>query len=437
MEAAQAPCESREIAAAQLLAGGRYRAARRLLLDRPGPQGAVEQALLGRALIGLHDHAGARVVLEQALTLAPGDVAIRFDLARALNGLGLMHLAVPILETLQADRPDDLALADALATALRRDARYEDAIALADRLERAGLVTDELLYQRALAAHAMGDAAAALAGFDRLLARDPFHAAGWFASHACLIANQGLTAALGRLARAAACPGANRKYRAFIDAYRVLTGQGTEEPVTTGGKTAILEGALALRPRLAPDCRLFGLSADLLRHALVASQVPGLVLEFGVRRGTSLRHLAAAAGQAVHGFDSFQGLPEGWGNEPAGTFSTGLDLPVMPDNVHLHAGWFDETLPGFLAAHPGPVRFVNIDCDIYSSTVTVLTGLAPRLVPGSVLVFDEFIGNRSWAEHEFKAFHEFAARAGVGWCYIAVSPFTGQVAVRIDAMGAC
>lgn len=438
MEAAQAPREPREIAAAQLLAGGRYRAARRLLLDGPGPQGAGEHALLGRALIGLHDYAAARTALDQALGMAPDDAAIRFDLARALNGLGLMHLAVPILAALQAARPDDPALADMLATALRRDARYEDTIMLADRLEAVGLVTDELLYQRALAAHALGDAPAALAGFDRLLARDPLHAAGWFASHACLIADQGLTAALDRLARAAACPGANRKYRAFIDAYRVLTGQGAEEPAATGGKTAILEGALALRPRLAPDCRLFGLSADLLRHALAASLVPGLVLEFGVRRGTSLRHLAAAAaaaGQDVHGFDSFQGLPEGWGNEPAGTFSTGLDLPVMPENVQLHAGWFDETLPGFLAAHPGPVRFANIDCDIYSSTVTVLTGLAPRLVPGSVLVFDEFIGNRSWAEHEFKAFHEFAERVGVDWRYIAVSPFTGQVALRIDAIG--
>jgi tetratricopeptide (TPR) repeat protein len=422
---------SRETQATQLLAGGRYRAARRLLLEGHGPQGAGELALLGRALIGLHEHGAARSALEQALALAPSDDGIRFDLARALNGLGLMHLAVPILEALQAARPDDPALADALATALRRDARYEDTIIFTDNMEKAGLVTEELLYQRALSAHALGDAAGALVAFDRLLALRPGHAAGLFASHACILATAGVPAALARLEQAVACPGANRKYRAFLDAYKAIMGEPVTDSAASGGNQAILEGALALRPHLAPDYRLFGLSADLLRYGLDQATVPGLVLEFGVRRGTSLRHIAAAAGQPVHGFDSFEGLPESWGNEPAGTFSTGTDLPAMPDNVTLHAGWFDQTLPGFLATHPGPVRFVNVDCDIYSSTVTVLTELAPRLVPGSVLVFDEFIGNRSWAQHEFKAFHEYAAAHGVRFHYIAISPFTGQVAARI------
>ncbi|SNS47159.1 MULTISPECIES: class I SAM-dependent methyltransferase [unclassified Azospirillum] len=426
---------SREAQAADLLAGGRYRAARRLLLEGQGPQGAGELALLGRALIGLHEHGGARAALEQALALVPDDPAIRFDLARALNGLGLMHLAVPMLEALHAAHPDDAALADALATALRRDARYEDTISFAESLENAGLVTEELLYQRALSAHALGDAAGALAVFDRLLTLRAGHAAGLFASHACLLALQGLPAALARLEQAAACPGANRKYRAFLDAYHSFMGEPVTDGGGNGGNQAILEGALALRPHLAPDCRLFGLSADLLRHGLEQAQVPGLVLEFGVRRGTSLRHIAAAAGQPVHGFDSFEGLPESWGNEPAGTFSTGTDLPAMPGNVTLHPGWFDQTLPGFLADHPGPVRFVNVDCDIYSSSVTVLTALAPRLAPGSVLVFDEFIGNRSWADHEFKAFQEYAAAFGVRFHYIAVSPFTGQVAIRLLSVG--
>jgi tetratricopeptide (TPR) repeat protein len=424
----------RETQAAQLLAGGRYRAARRLLLEGQGPQGVGELALLGRALIGLHEHGAARMALEQALALAPDDPAIRFDLARALNGLGLMHLAVPILEKLHAARPDDPALADALATALRRDARYEDTISFADQMEKTGLVTEELLYQRALSAHALGDAAGALAGFNRLLTHRPGHAAGLFASHACILATDGVPAALARLEQAAACPGANRKYRAFLDGYRVLLGEPVTVQAASGGNQALLEGACALRPHLAPDCRLFGLSADLLRFGLDQAQVPGLVLEFGVRRGTSLRHIAAAAGQPAHGFDSFEGLPESWGNELAGTFSTGTDLPAMPENVTLHAGWFDQTLPGFLAAHPGPVRFVNVDCDIYSSTVTVLTALAPRLRPGSVLVFDEFIGNRNWAAHEFKAFHEYAAAHAVRFHYIAISPFTGQVAIRLLEM---
>ena len=103
----------------------------------------------------------------------------------------------------------------------------------------------------------------------------------------------------------------------------------------------------------------------------------------------------------------------------------------MPSNVTLHAGWFENTLAPFLAGQPGPVRFVNIDCDIYSSARTVLTGLADRLRPGSVIVFDEYIGNQTWREHEYKAFQEFVAENDVRYEYFAACTFTRQVAVRI------
>src|SRR3954464_11267342 len=155
--------------------------------------------------------------------------------------------------------------------------------------------------------------------------------------------------------------------------------------------------------------------------------ITGLVLEFGVRRGTSITHIAEAAGQPVHGFDSFEGLPEKWGSQPQGSFTTELELPPVPGNATLRAGWFEDTLPTFLGEHPGSVRFVNIDCDIYSSTRTVLSALAGRLRPGSILVFDEFIGNQTWREHEYKAFQEFVHGTGVRYEYFAACPFTRQV----------
>lgn len=417
--------------AARLLAGGRYRQAHRLLTPPPEPDDAVGLGLLGRALIGLHQYPAARQQIMAALALSPDDPALRFDLARALNGLGLMHAAVPILAALHADDPENAAVTEMLANALRRDARYEDAVALADAEAAAGRLDKGVRYHRALSRLYLSEPAAALADFDLIVAEDPGHGAAWFASHACLIGDQGLEAACHRLRRAVASPGANRKYAGFLAAYEVLTGGSA----AGAAPAPILDGVLALVADMAPDCRIFGVSADLLRFALSRAVGAGLVLEFGVRRGTSLRHIAAAAGQHVHGFDSFTGLPEGWGNELAGTFALaegdGVTLPTMPDNVSLHPGWFDQVLPGFLAAHAGPVRLVNIDCDIYSSTVTVLNALAGRLVAGSVLVFDEFIGNRTWADHEFKAFGEFAARTGRRFQHIAISPYTGQVALML------
>jgi hypothetical protein len=47
------------------------------------------------------------------------------------------------------------------------------------------------------------------------------------------------------------------------------------------------------------------------------------------------------------------------------------------------------------------------------------------------VVFDEYIGNQTWREHEYKAFQEFVAEAGIRYEYFAACPFTRQVAVRI------
>ncbi|MFY8093575.1 MAG: class I SAM-dependent methyltransferase [Niveispirillum sp.] len=418
--------------ATAMLAAGRFRVVRRLLTQPALPDDAAGLGLLGRALVGLNEHAAARDCLTRALTHTPDDPVLRFALARALDGLGQMHAAVPILTALHDADPGDGTVTEALANALRRDASYEAAVDLVMAEERAGRLNDAIRYQRGLSRHYLGDAVGALADFDAIVSVSPGRAASWFASHACVIGTQGLEAARDRLRRAIACPGANGKYAGYLAAYDVLTG-GTAKDHRQGD-SPILDGAIALVPDLDPDCRLFGLSADILRFALNAATGEGLVLEFGVRRGTSLRHIAAATTQIVHGFDSFEGLPEGWGNELAGTFSLGgqgTDLPAMPPHVRLHKGWFDAVLPGFLAAHAGPVRFANIDCDIYSSTATVLRELEARLVPGTVLVFDEFIGNRTWADHEFKAWTEFCGRTGIRFRHIAVSPFTGQVALRL------
>ena len=54
-------------------------------------------------------------------------------------------------------------------------------------------------------------------------------------------------------------------------------------------------------------------------------------------------------------------------------------LPWVRDNVVLHKGWFDETLPGFRTAHPAEVSFLHMDADLYSSTRTVLEMLSDRV----------------------------------------------------------
>lgn len=199
-------------------------------------------------------------------------------------------------------------------------------------------------------------------------------------------------------------------FRSRLDAWRYIQSAGEKLPPITGS-----------------NIQAFKIGLD-------AAISHGLVLEFGVRHGTSIRQIAELAKQAVHGFDSFEGLPEVWHHEPKGSYTTKGEMPTVPKNVHLHAGWFEDTLPRFLEQHEGPVRFINVDCDIYSSTKTVLDLLAPRMVSGSVIVFDEYIGNEHWREDEFKAFQEAVARYGWTYEYLCFSVFTKQVAVRIKSV---
>ena len=75
---------------------------------------------------------------------------------------------------------------------------------------------------------------------------------------------------------------------------------------------------------------------------------PGMILEFGVYRGDSLRYISNRMRQRqIHGFDCFEGLPMDWAHNPKGTFDVGGKLPKVPDNVTLWKGYFEDTLPNW------------------------------------------------------------------------------------------
>lgn len=152
---------------------------------------------------------------------------------------------------------------------------------------------------------------------------------------------------------------------------------------------------------------------SLLRHVLVNHvDRNGVAMEFGVASGTSARIIAEY--MPVCGFDSFDGLPEDWREEfPKGTFA--CDPPEVPGNVHLHKGLFEDSLSEFHWDGMYPVRLLHIDCDLYSSTSTVLTKVMPQIFRqfphrwhGLCIVFDEFYGYPGANKHEQRAWFEFA-----------------------------
>lgn len=150
---------------------------------------------------------------------------------------------------------------------------------------------------------------------------------------------------------------------------------------------------------------------DLFAEAVRWARGRVLYLEFGVYRGESLRwwseHLRDPQARLV-GFDSFGGLPEPW--RPglgAGKFRVPCSPAIDDARVSFEVGWFDRTLPTFVPS-PHNQLIINVDCDLYSSTDTVLQWAEPHIRPGTLIYFDELPDR----DHELLALREHLARSG-------------------------
>jgi hypothetical protein len=137
-----------------------------------------------------------------------------------------------------------------------------------------------------------------------------------------------------------------------------------------------------------------------------------LYLEFGVAHGHSIRYWSERLlnpDAKLHGFDSFEGLPEEGGPWKKGQFDTSGNIPHITDRrVEFFKGWFQETLPAYsIPAHE--VLVVNMDADLYSSTAFVLHQIRKHIVPGTFIYFDEM----NHVEHEPLAFSHFLRETGL------------------------
>jgi hypothetical protein len=174
---------------------------------------------------------------------------------------------------------------------------------------------------------------------------------------------------------------------------------------------------------------------ELFRHTI---ELPGDIVELGVYRGTTLVQWAnflecrsiGDRTKRVIGFDSFAGFnslsPEdGVEDQRAGKIAGGFDasemegqlrdmlaifdadrfIPEKP-RVHLVKGEIEETVPRFRDEHPGlRISLMHFDCDMYVPTKIGLECFWDKVVPGGIVVFDEY-GVEPWAG-ESQAVDEF------------------------------
>ena len=394
---------------------------------------------LGNVLkaLGRLDAAAARH--REAIRLRPDMAEAHTDLGLVLDLQGLAEEAAACHREAIHLKPDYAQAHNNLGIALQDLGRLDEAVA--SYCKALTLMPDyvEAHSNLGIALQDMGKLDEAMASYHKALAIKPDYAEAHYNLHALLLNPGDMTPSIKCMERAVEINPDKTFYRFILG--MLLDYSGNPQAAAThfdkvesgeNSDRANLDAWRYIKSANKKIPPIIGSNIQAFKLGINAAAKDGLVLEFGVRFGTSIRQIAALVDQEVHGFDSFEGLPEAWHHLPKGSYSTKGVIPSVQENVILHIGLFEETLPGFVEKFQDPIRFINIDCDTFSSTKTVLDFLAGQITHGTVIVFDEYIGNENWREDEFKAFQEAVLRYDWEYEYLCFSFMTKQVVVRIN-----
>jgi O-methyltransferase len=189
-----------------------------------------------------------------------------------------------------------------------------------------------------------------------------------------------------------------------------------------GGDTVLLDTRVGLQPTTEDRLRNFTefsytlVGRKRLDHLhkcvedVLDRGIPGDFLEAGVWRGGCcilMRAVLAAHNcqdRSVWLADSFVGLPTSERIQDKNYAMDASRLPVLAvtlqevqrnferfglldDQVRFLPGWFEQSLN---ASDTGPLSVLRVDCDLYTSTMTVLEELYARVSPGGWVIIDDY-----------------------------------------------
>lgn len=170
-----------------------------------------------------------------------------------------------------------------------------------------------------------------------------------------------------------------------------------------------------------------------LKLAEKVATIQGCVVECGVWRGGQIAGIASVLGKhrRYYLFDSFEGLPPATDKdgEAAINWQRDSESPGFHDNCtatedwaakamhiagctdfQLVKGWFSSTVPNF--DFPEPIALLRLDGDWYDSTMVCLSHLFPRVLPGGMIIIDDY---HAWdgcskALHDYLSAHDRSER---------------------------
>jgi hypothetical protein len=187
---------------------------------------------------------------------------------------------------------------------------------------------------------------------------------------------------------------------------------------------------------------------------VVANGIEGDVVECGVWRGGSMQAVArtlmgrGATDRELHLFDTFEGMPAPteedrrikggptaeemletqpktglvWAIADLDDVQAGMATSGYPsERIHYHPGRVQDTIP---EQAPDRIGLLRLDTDWYESTKHELDHLYDRLVPGGVLIIDDY----DYWEGSRKAVDEFIAATRARLLLVPID--TGRIAVK-------
>jgi hypothetical protein len=142
-------------------------------------------------------------------------------------------------------------------------------------------------------------------------------------------------------------------------------------------------------------------AGQLISLVRATAKLGGSMAEFGVARGGSARLIANAdPSRRLHLFDTFAGLPipqerdVAWrfGKFQAGQFACSLDDVRSYLGGNLNLAFYPGLFPASAAGCEDlRFSFVHVDVDLYESSRAALEFFWPRMLPGGVLLFHDYV----------------------------------------------
>ena len=167
----------------------------------------------------------------------------------------------------------------------------------------------------------------------------------------------------------------------------------------------------------------------ILHH--LGTQSHGAFVECGTWKGGMSAAMLNIGGpnREYHFFDSFEGLPpvqpidgplaaQWMADKTSADYHDNCTAnheefcrllgqqPVPGERVHIHKGWFKDTLQHF---PDQSIAVLRLDGDWYDSTMECLQWLFPKVVNGGVIIIDDYIA----LDGCVRAVHEYLSRNGL------------------------